>query len=111
MFGSKITNFTRRELVTYLKTDECKAMGAFEDLPDEFSLADGEVSWIDKTPPGAKVFFKDEQGRPLVLARKQGHGLCFWLNTGETTEDPPATISAPDTNFLILLRDCISLSF
>ena len=100
-------------MVTYRKTDECRALGAFADLPDDFSLEDGEISWIKRPPPDAKVFFRDEHGRPLVFARKRGRGLCIWLNTGETTatDDAPATLTQPDPNFLLLLKDCLSLSF
>lgn len=111
LFGCKVTRFDRRDEVVYKKTDECRSLGVFPGLPDRFVLHDGEVCWIENPPPGVKVFFRDEAGRPLVFARKRGRGICIWLNTGDSTEYAPATILNPDAEFFALLRDCIDLSF
>ena len=111
LYGATIINFERREEVEYVKTDECVRTGRFANLPERFVLHDGEASAIDSIPPGAKVLFKDgSTGKPLVFARKRGRGTCVWLNTGETTESAPATITNPDPEFLELIRECLTLS-
>lgn len=126
-FGVEITTFRRVESpVKYIKNkdpfDSKKTKDFAEkyelsqitkDLPDEFELNDGEIivgKWEDNV---AKIFISAEElgsdigSKPLVTARKSSNGRIVWLNSGDKYESFPESISLPEREFLILLKNSI----
>ena len=110
MYGCQITNFLSAPEVQYVKTDFCHDEEAFAELPESFFLHDGEICWGDLAPD-VDVYFKTEDGIPLVFAREYGKGVCIYMNSGDYKKHPPRSILKPEKNFVLLLKASIAFSY
>lgn len=109
MLGYSANNFKRMDKAEYNKTDVCKELGLFADLPDRFELTDNEICWGDPPAPDADVYFESEDGKPLVFSREYGKGLCAWMNSGDYMQYPSRSIMSPEKSFILLLKNLILL--
>lgn len=109
MYGCTITAFEKTNSVKYIKNvDTCNS--EFSNLPDEFELHDDEICWGEMSPD-LDVYFKSEKGVPLVFSREYGSGVCIWLNSGDYSKYPSASILKPEQDFIKLLKACIDLRY
>ena len=92
--------------VIYKKTDICKSNKNFDDLPDEFTLHDGEICW-GALENDVDVYFETDGGIPLVFIREYGKGKCIYMNSGDYRKGPPYSISKPEDLFVNLLESII----
>ena len=110
MYGCKITHFREADGIDYVKTDDCKELGAFPSLPDGFVLHDAELCWGDLAYD-VNVYFETPDGMPLVFSREYGNGVCIYLHSGDYKFNPPPSLGKPEREFVTLLRDAIQLDF
>lgn len=111
LFGCVIDNYKRHnegQPVKYLKTDACRNLDCFNDLPDEFELSEGVVNWGNWKQGSVCLFETAEEysgeRRPLVIIKKSGKGTCLWLNGGEYRDYPPKSIALPEKPLVELIR-------
>lgn len=119
MYHYKINNFGRESKIKYTKTNYCKQVNAFSELPSIFYLDDGELCWGDVSKLQDKKIFFDtttidpQTGKririPLVFGKIYGGGQLIWFNTGDTYDDPPKPITELDENFVKLLLECVRI--
>lgn len=111
IFGYKITDFRRVDKVRYRKTADCYNDNYFKELDDEFFLDDGEICWGTRTATDLRVFFESDDGKPLIFERNYGLGKVVFLNTGDSYDAPPPSITRADNNFILILKECLESRF
>lgn len=107
-FGGKIEGFSliKDHPIRYAKciTDHPIA----QQMPERFSLKDGEVLATTGWPADAKVIFNHDSAQPseqhpLVVARDYLTGRLVWLNSCDHQEPLCDSIQIPETDFVKLL--------
>lgn len=110
VFGCQIIHFlTYREQPVPYRLNPGQANHPLAvDLPDSFTLDDGEICWGDWAPDATIVFTTDnEHRRPLVVCREYSEGRVVWLNSGDKADWLCASIAKPEEPFVLLLRNAL----
>jgi hypothetical protein len=106
-FGGRIDGFSSvRDSVPYVKIQPDHPIA--KQLPDNFSLKDGEVLATKGWPANAEILFRldvkeaDKQ-HALVVARENADGRLVWLNSCDHQDQMCASIGDPEPHFVKLL--------
>lgn len=108
-FGCKLTDFIRTERkVKYVRNPDIRDHLLLKDLSESFELDDGETCWGDWCPDVTYLFLGEgEDPKPLVVSREYSRGKVVWLNSGDKKDYIAVSISLPQEEFIILLRNAI----
>jgi len=108
MFGCQLNEFRRMERVKYVRNAAIKNHEMLKDLPESFELEDGEIVWGNWSPDVTCIFQTEEvDPKPLVVVREYSRGRVVWINSGDKKDHIAGSISKPEKEFVILLRNAI----
>jgi len=108
-FGCQLNNFKRIEgKVKYIKNRTVINHIMVKDLPDLFEMDDFEILWGNWDHDIIRIFQTEgNDSKPLVVAREYSRGKVVWINSGDKKDHIPKSISQPESEFIILLRNAI----
>ncbi len=111
MFGCQLVRFddNKGQPVPYRINRDQADHPLAADLPESYTLADGEFCWGDWAPDAQVVFRTDDrEQRPLVVCREYSKGRVVWLNSGDKGDWLCPSIAQPEPPFITLLGNALS---